>query len=144
MKGMLVDTQYTWTGLIASLLGLQISELFIDTSNGRVSQRFTPGQGRSTRFYKTTKGFGIEGITMHSYRYAFAERAKKAGYPQRFAQSALGHASLAVHEAYSRGGEVSFHHLMEYEDKVVDLKKQQIGWWCWGRSMSAFGCGYSL
>jgi len=32
---------------------------------------------------------GIKGVTLHSYRYAWAERAKVAGYPERFAQEAL-------------------------------------------------------
>ncbi len=39
-------------------------------------------------------------VTLHSYRYAWAERAKTAGYPERFAQEALGHNSKAVHRAY--------------------------------------------
>jgi methionyl-tRNA formyltransferase len=39
-------------------------------------------------------------VTLHSYRYAWAERAKTAGYPERFAQLALGHNSKAVHRAY--------------------------------------------
>ncbi len=38
-----------------------------------------------------------------SYRYAWAERAKSAGYPERFAQEALGHASRAVSQAYGKG-----------------------------------------
>jgi len=29
-------------------------------------------------------------LTLHSYRYAWAERARTAGYPERFAQEALG------------------------------------------------------
>ena len=35
-----------------------------------------------------------------AYRYAWAERAKVCGYPERFAQEALGHNSKAVHRAY--------------------------------------------
>jgi hypothetical protein len=30
-------------------------------------------------------------VTLHSYRYASAERAKVVGMPERFAQAALGH-----------------------------------------------------
>ena len=29
-------------------------------------------------------------MSLHSYRYAWAERAKQAGYPERFAQEAPG------------------------------------------------------
>ena len=44
---------------------------------------------------------GIAGVTLHFYRYAWAGRAKTCGYPERFAQTALGHNSRAVHEAYA-------------------------------------------
>ncbi len=52
---------------------------------------------------------------MHSYRYAWAERAKTAGYPERFAQLALGHNSKAVHRAYARQAKVTLPPLEEYE-----------------------------
>ena len=42
-------------------------------------------------------------MTLHSYRYAWAEMAKVAGMPERFAQAALGHSSKAVHRAYAKG-----------------------------------------
>lgn len=42
-------------------------------------------------------------MSLHSYRYAWAERAKAAGYPERHAQNALGHNSRAVHAAYAKG-----------------------------------------
>jgi integrase len=58
---------------------------------------------------------GIKGVTLHSYRYAWAERAKTAGYPERFAQEALGHNSKAVHRAYSRKAKVELPSLGEYE-----------------------------
>ena len=54
---------------------------------------------------------------MHSYRYAWAERAKKAGYPERFAQEALGHNSKAVHRAYARKAKVELPSLGEYEKR---------------------------
>jgi integrase len=37
-------------------------------------------------FIKRLKTVGITGISMHSYRYAWAERAKTFGMPGRFAQ----------------------------------------------------------
>ena len=61
---------------------------------------------RATEFRQRCQGLGIEGITLHSYRYAWAERAAVAGMPERFAQAALGHGSKAVHRAYARRAEL--------------------------------------
>ena len=52
---------------------------------------------RATEFKQRCETVGVRGVTLHSYRYAWAERAKKAGYPERLAQIALGHNSKAVH-----------------------------------------------
>ena len=61
-----------------------------------------------------------------SYRHAWAQRAKACGYPQRFAQEALGHSSRAVHEAYAKGALVILPALDEYEQvqaaKVIPLR----------------------
>jgi integrase len=57
---------------------------------------------RATEFKQRCRGLGIEGVSLHSYRYAWAERAKVAGYPERFAQETLGHNSKAVHRAYAK------------------------------------------
>ena len=54
-------------------------------------------------------------ITLHSYRYAWAERAKVAGYPERFAQEALGHNSKAVHRAYAKNARMKIPALEDYE-----------------------------
>jgi integrase len=54
-------------------------------------------------------------VSLHSYRHAWAQRAKACGYPQRFAQEALGHGSRAVHEAYAKGAIVVCPALDEYE-----------------------------
>jgi integrase len=70
---------------------------------------------RATEFKQRCKGLGIKGVTLHSYRYAWAERAKCAGYPERFAQEALGHNSKAVHRAYARNARVELPSLAEYE-----------------------------
>ena len=61
---------------------------------------------RATEFKQRCVRLGIHGVSLHSYRYAWAERAKVAGYPERFAQEALGHNSKAVHRAYSRKAQV--------------------------------------
>jgi integrase len=61
---------------------------------------------------------GIEGVTLHSYRYAWAERARKCGFPLRFAQKALGHNSKAVHAAYASKAEVKVPSLDTWESQM--------------------------
>jgi len=70
---------------------------------------------RAKKFGRRVKGLGINGVTLHSYRYAWAERAKEAGYPERFAMQALGHASRAVHRAYSKKAQMVLPPLESYE-----------------------------
>lgn len=70
---------------------------------------------RATEFHQRCVGLGIKGVTLHSYRYAWAERARKAGYPERFAQEALGHNSKAIHRAYARRAQVELPPLSEFE-----------------------------
>lgn len=62
---------------------------------------------RSTEFKQRCVGLGIKGVSLHSYRYAWAQRAAEAGYPERWAQQALGHGSKAVHRAYARKAEAT-------------------------------------
>lgn len=57
---------------------------------------------RATEFKQRCDGLGIKGVSLHSYRYAWAQRAAEAGFPERWAQQALGHGSKAVHRAYAR------------------------------------------
>ena len=76
---------------------------------------------RATEFKQRCRGLGIEGISLHSYRYAWAERAKTCGYPERFAQEALGHNSVAVHRAYAKRAKMKLPSLEEYEKKAVSL-----------------------
>lgn len=83
---------------------------------------------RSTEFGQRCKGLGISGVTLHSYRYGWAERAMTAGYPERFAQEALGHNSKAVHRAYARKAQVKVPSLDDWEkdmrEKVLPLQTQ--------------------
>lgn len=76
--------------------------------------RLRPGD-RAAEFHYRSRELGIKGVSLHSYRYAWAERAKVAGYPERFAQEALGHNSKAVHRAYARKAHVKIPSLEEYE-----------------------------
>jgi integrase len=78
---------------------------------------------RATEFKQRCAGLGIKGVTLHSYRYAWAERARKAGYPERFAQEALGHNSKAVHRSYARRAQVTLPTLEEYERKIIPLQQ---------------------
>jgi len=77
---------------------------------------------RATEFKQRCAGLGIKGVTLHSYRYAWAERAKSAGYPLRFAMEALGHNSKAVHHAYARKSELRLPALEDYESAKTDGK----------------------
>ena len=64
---------------------------------------------------------GVVGVSLHSYRYAWAERAKMAGYPERHAQNALGHNSRAVHAAYAKGAIAVCPSLEAYEMDYMRL-----------------------
>jgi integrase len=75
---------------------------------------------RATEFGQRCRQLGIKGVTLHSYRYAWAERAKTVGYPERFAQEALGHNSKAVHRAYAKRALMKLPSLEEYEQRAAD------------------------
>jgi integrase len=70
---------------------------------------------RASHFRKVCLRVGLSGVTLHSYRYAWAERAFAAGMPEREAQAHLGHGSKAVHAAYARRAEVVTLPLEHYE-----------------------------
>ncbi len=74
---------------------------------------------RATEFARACRRLMIKGITLHSYRYAWAGRTKTRGYPERFAQEALGHNSKAVHRAYARKAQVVIPTLEDYKRKLA-------------------------
>jgi len=76
---------------------------------------------RGKAFIRRCKLVGVSGVSLHCYRYAWAERAKQCGYPERFAQEALGHNSKAVHRAYARNATMQLPSLESFE------KKSQVG-----------------
>ena len=79
---------------------------------------------RATEFKQRCNGLAIKGVTLHSYRYAWAQRAKALGYPERWAQQALGHSSKAVHRAYAKNVGIRLPSLETYEapkDKVIQF-----------------------
>lgn len=83
----------------------------------RISRR--PNNVRSADFFHRCKTLGIKGVSLHSYRYAWAERARECGYPERFAQEALGHNSKAVHRAYARRALVMIPSMEEFAEKMA-------------------------
>jgi integrase len=72
---------------------------------------------RATEFKQRCVGLGIKGVSLHCYRYAWAQRARKAGMPVRFAQDALGQNSKAVHFGYADMPEVKVPPLSEFEKR---------------------------
>jgi integrase len=70
---------------------------------------------RATEFKSRCGQLGIKDVTLHGYRYAWAERAKTVGHPERFAQEALGHNSKAVNRAYAKRAQMKTPSLKEYE-----------------------------
>jgi integrase len=72
---------------------------------------------RATEFKQRCDGLKIKGVSLHSYRYAWAQRARLAGMPKRFAQEALGQNSGAVHQAYADVPEVRVPSLSDYEKR---------------------------
>lgn len=74
---------------------------------------------RAAEFYRRCNVAKLEGVSLHSYRYAWAERAFRVGYPERFAQAALGHGCRSIHHAYSRGAKVVCPALEEYQNRVT-------------------------
>lgn len=80
---------------------------------------------RAKQFWRSCRRLRLSGITLHSYRYAWAERAKQAGYPERFAQEALGHASNAVHRAYSKKAQMRLPSLEDYERRGLLAKSSE-------------------
>lgn len=81
----------------------------------------TNSSDRAAEFYRRCKLEKIRGVSLHSYRYSWAERALTCGYPERFAQVALGHKSRAVHQAYAKGAIVTCPAMDDYEGKIVRL-----------------------
>ena len=70
---------------------------------------------RATEFKQRCDELAISSVSLHSCRYAWAERALKCGFLERFAQQALGHTSKAVHRAYAKHAEVTVPSLADWE-----------------------------
>ena len=77
---------------------------------------------RSTEFHQRCVGLGVTGVSLQSYRYAWAERAAKNHVPERDAQHALGHNSKAVHRAYAKRAQATVASLEDYEEATASGK----------------------
>jgi integrase len=80
---------------------------------------------RATEFRQRCQGLGIKGVTLHSYRYAWAERSADSGYPERYAQRALGQNSKMVHRAYARRAQAELPSLEDYEEAAQKAKQER-------------------
>lgn len=78
-----------------------------------------PQNSRGSHFRYLSHKAGVSEVTLHCYRYAWAERAKVAGMPERFAQAALGHNSTAIHRAYAKRAEIIVPSLEDYERRSI-------------------------
>jgi integrase len=76
---------------------------------------------RANRFRRRCQRAGVLDVSLHCYRYAWAERAKTVGMPERFAQAALGHNSKAIHRAYAKKAVIIAPSLEDYERKTASL-----------------------
>jgi integrase len=92
---------------------------------------------RAGHFCKVCQRAGVTGVSLHSYRYAWAERACSAGMPEREAQAHLGHGSRAVHRAYSF---VILMILIVRRIAVIRfIKLSHRRWLCFGKSVPRNG-----
>ncbi len=78
-----------------------------------------PASHRANVFRYHCRRAGVSGVTLHCYRYAWAERAKTVGMPERFAQAALGHGSKAIHRAYAKKAVIIAPSLEDYEKQAA-------------------------
>jgi integrase len=80
---------------------------------------------RASRFRRRCHKAGVADVTLHCYRYAWAERAKTVGMPERFAQAALGHNSKAVHRSYAKKAVIIAPTIEDYEKKCAAVNMPQ-------------------
>ena len=76
---------------------------------------------RSAEFRRRCRILELNEISLHSYRYGWAERAAAAGIPERYAQAALGHSSKAVHRAYAKKAYIVCPALENSGNKIIHL-----------------------
>ena len=105
-------------------LSAKTVRLMVRLTRGRRKGFFLPAierqesKDRAAIFARLCRRNHIEGITLHSYRYAWAERAFQAGMPERLAMVALGHNSSAIRRVYAKGAAIVAPSLETYTKKT--------------------------
>ena len=74
---------------------------------------------RASEFGRRCRVAKVYGVSLHCYRYSWAERGLESGYPERFAQAALGHSSKAVHRSYAKLARVICPPLEQFENRSI-------------------------
>jgi len=73
---------------------------------------------RSGDFWRRCRRLGFPpGCVLHSYRYAWIQRAAQAGMPERYAMAMMGHQSRMVHESYAEKAVIECPSLEEFGKK---------------------------
>jgi integrase len=109
--------QLHFGGILANILNDLPGEGFLLPRIARMKE-----SDRAKAFTRRRNLVGVSGVSLHSYRYAWAERAKTCGYPERFAMENLGHGSNAMAHAYAKKAQVMLPSLEEYEQNAAAKK----------------------
>jgi integrase len=81
---------------------------------------------RSTAFAKQCIKAGVEGVTLHSYRYALIQRAKACGFNKRHAMAMVGQSREKTHDLYADGGAMTVPSLEEWELIYLEARNQRL------------------
>ena len=91
--------------------------------------KWTSGH-RTTEFARRCGIAGVKDRQLKGYRYAWAERARASGMPEREAMNHLGHKSRAIHRAYAANARSVTLPLEHYEQlkaqKILTFQQGQI------------------
>lgn len=104
-----VKLEHRDQGRACIAVGQKLEEILrqLPSTGALFPQLISQSEGtRAAIFWKRRREAGVEeGVVLHSYRYAWAERAQRCGMPEREAMAHLGHGSKAVHRAYARAAD---------------------------------------
>jgi integrase len=86
-------------GLVLRFLRPEAGQVTAQTFTGLAQPQSAwvhPGPNGRLVYQADARGNRIPDFSNAGYRYAWAERARTVGMPERFAQQALGHSSKAI------------------------------------------------
>ena len=73
---------------------------------------------RSGDFWRRCRRLGFPpGCVLHSYRYAWIQRAAQVGMPERYAMAMMGHQSRIIHQSYAEKAVIECPSLEEFGKK---------------------------